>query len=156
MGGDCTGHLNHNYGEIDTDHISATYYDVTPDTSVVKLEQAEEHITVIHTDQGSVYASVAYNKLITDPNIKRSMSRDTGMASLRRKIPSGIVFYLKPLNSYRRKCPLLKTNLKKYLRNCPLLKKKIKKKHFFCPLLLTGTLVLFILLKLTNRYSIYL
>ena len=34
-----------------------------------------EHITVIHTDQGSVYASVAYNKLITDPNIKRSMSR---------------------------------------------------------------------------------
>ena len=35
----------------------------------------ENHITVIHTDQGSVYASVAYNKLITDPNIKRSMSR---------------------------------------------------------------------------------
>ena len=67
------------------------------------------------------------------------MSRDTGMANLRRKIPSGIVFYLKHQNSYRRKCPLLKTNLKKYLRNCPLLKKKIKKKHFFCPLLLTGT-----------------
>lgn len=35
----------------------------------------EEHITVIHTDQGSVYASVAYNRLITDPNIRRSMSR---------------------------------------------------------------------------------
>ena len=41
MGVDCTGHLNHNYGEIDTDQISDTYYDVTPDTSVVKSEQAD-------------------------------------------------------------------------------------------------------------------
>ena len=41
MGGDCTSHLYHNCGEIDTDHISATYYDVTPDTSVVKSEQAD-------------------------------------------------------------------------------------------------------------------
>ena len=40
MGGDCTSHLYHNYGEIDTDHISATYDD-TPDTSVVKSEQAD-------------------------------------------------------------------------------------------------------------------
>jgi len=30
---------------------------------------------VVHTDQGSVYASVAYNKLIKDKNILRSMSR---------------------------------------------------------------------------------
>ena len=41
MGGDCTGHLNHNYGEIATAQISDTYYDVTPDTSVVKSEQAD-------------------------------------------------------------------------------------------------------------------
>ena len=41
MGGACTSYLNHNYGEIDTDHISATYYSVTPDTSVVKSEQAD-------------------------------------------------------------------------------------------------------------------
>ncbi len=34
-----------------------------------------ENITVIHTDQGSVYSSVAYNSLIKDPNIYRSMSR---------------------------------------------------------------------------------
>ena len=36
---------------------------------------SEENITVIHTDQGSVYSSVAYNELIKDPNIYRSMSR---------------------------------------------------------------------------------
>jgi hypothetical protein len=41
MGGECTFHLYHNYGEIDTDHISSTYYDLTPDTSVVKSEQAD-------------------------------------------------------------------------------------------------------------------
>lgn len=31
--------------------------------------------TVLHTDQGSVYASMAYNELIKDTNIVRSMSR---------------------------------------------------------------------------------
>lgn len=31
--------------------------------------------TIIHTDQGSVYASIAYNELISDKNIQRSMSR---------------------------------------------------------------------------------
>lgn len=36
---------------------------------------SEENITVIHTDQGAVYSSVAYNELIKDPNIYRSMSR---------------------------------------------------------------------------------
>lgn len=36
---------------------------------------SEENITVIHTDQGAVYASIAYNQLIKDPNIYRSMSR---------------------------------------------------------------------------------
>ena len=52
MGGDCTSHLYHNYGEIDTDHISATYYDVTPDTSVVKSEQADV-LVVTFTHSGS-------------------------------------------------------------------------------------------------------
>ena len=31
--------------------------------------------TVLHTDQGSVYASMEYNELIKDSNIVRSMSR---------------------------------------------------------------------------------
>ena len=43
------------------------------------IEQLDElvssHPTIIHTDQGSVYASVAYNDLIKDRNIERSMSR---------------------------------------------------------------------------------
>ena len=52
MGGDCTSHLYHNYGEIDTDHISATYYDVTPDTAVVKSEQADV-LVVTFTHNGS-------------------------------------------------------------------------------------------------------
>lgn len=30
---------------------------------------------IIHTDQGSIYASIAYNELIKEKNIKRSMSR---------------------------------------------------------------------------------
>ena len=55
MGGDCTGHLNHNYGEIDTDHISATYYSVTPDTSVVKSEQADVLVvTFMHNGSKTV------------------------------------------------------------------------------------------------------
>ncbi|MCI5519607.1 MAG: hypothetical protein MR424_07140 [Treponema sp.] len=52
MGGDCTGHLNHNYGEIATDQISDTYYDVTPDTSVVKSEQADA-LVVTFSHNGS-------------------------------------------------------------------------------------------------------
>ena len=49
MGGDYTGHLNHIYGEIDTDHISTTCSDFTPDTSVVKSEQADVLVvTFIH------------------------------------------------------------------------------------------------------------
>lgn len=47
MGGDCTNHLKHDYGEIDTDHISATYYDVTPDTSVVSSSQADVLVVTI-------------------------------------------------------------------------------------------------------------
>jgi len=31
--------------------------------------------TIVHTDQGSVYSSIAYNELINDKNIIRSMSR---------------------------------------------------------------------------------
>ena len=40
----------------------------------VKKEQTEDLIT-LHTDQGSVYSSESYNKLIENYNIQRSMSR---------------------------------------------------------------------------------
>ena len=42
---------------------------------VVELLKGNSEPTVLHTDQGSVYASMAYNELIKDANIIRSMSR---------------------------------------------------------------------------------
>ena len=42
---------------------------------VVGLLKDHTEPTIIHTDQGSVYASMAYNELIRDTNIVRSMSR---------------------------------------------------------------------------------
>lgn len=42
---------------------------------VVTLLKSCKDPTIIHTDQGSVYASIAYNELIKDTNIVRSMSR---------------------------------------------------------------------------------
>lgn len=42
---------------------------------VVKLLKGSVEPTILHTDKGSVYASMAYNDLIKDTNIVRSMSR---------------------------------------------------------------------------------
>ena len=42
---------------------------------VVELLKGQTEPTIIHTDQGSVFASMAYNDLIKDTNIIRSMSR---------------------------------------------------------------------------------
>nr|MBQ4456221.1 IS3 family transposase [Clostridia bacterium] len=42
---------------------------------VVDLLRGCKEPTIVHTDQGSVYASLAYNELIKDTNIVRSMSR---------------------------------------------------------------------------------
>ena len=42
---------------------------------VVNLLRGNKEPTIVHTDQGSVYASMAYNDLIKDENIQRSMSR---------------------------------------------------------------------------------
>ncbi len=42
---------------------------------VVRQLRGNKEPTILHTDQGSVYASVAYNDLIKDTNIQRSMSR---------------------------------------------------------------------------------
>lgn len=38
-------------------------------------EESHEPVTILHTDQGSVYSSKNYNELIKDYNISRSMSR---------------------------------------------------------------------------------
>ena len=42
---------------------------------IVEMLKGHTEPTIIHTDQGSVYASIAYNELIKDTNIVRSMSR---------------------------------------------------------------------------------
>ena len=42
---------------------------------VPELLKGTSEPTIIHTDQGSVYSSKAYNELIKDTNIVRSMSR---------------------------------------------------------------------------------
>lgn len=42
---------------------------------ILRFEGMEGEPTILHTDQGSVYASIAYNDLIKDENIVRSMSR---------------------------------------------------------------------------------
>ena len=42
---------------------------------IVEMLKWCEEPTIVHTDQGSVYASLAYNELIKDTNIVRSMSR---------------------------------------------------------------------------------
>ena len=53
-----------------------TYYDgLKTVLDKIKMEANTEEVTILHTDQGSVYASISYNKLIEDYNIKRSMSR---------------------------------------------------------------------------------
>lgn len=42
---------------------------------IVELSKSLNVETILHTDQGSVYSSMAYNELIKDSNIVRSMSR---------------------------------------------------------------------------------
>jgi transposase InsO family protein len=42
---------------------------------VIAVLRPHKEPSIIHTDQGSVYASLAYNELIKDTNIIRSMSR---------------------------------------------------------------------------------
>ena len=44
-------------------------------SDVVGLLKGSTEPVILHTDQGSVYASMAYNELIRDTNIVRSMSR---------------------------------------------------------------------------------
>ena len=42
---------------------------------VVELLRGKKEPTIIHTDQGSVYSSKAYNELIQDSNLVRSMAQ---------------------------------------------------------------------------------
>lgn len=54
---------------------SKQYYDGLKDVlKLIKNEECTEPV-ILHTDQGSVYSSLSYNELISNYNIKRSMSR---------------------------------------------------------------------------------
>ena len=62
-------------------YVKGKYYELTfyfdglnEVLEIIKKEGTQDP-TVLHTDQGSVYASISYNELINDYNIKRSMSR---------------------------------------------------------------------------------
>ena len=53
-----------------------TYYNgLNQVLELIKKEQTD-HLITLHTDQGSVYSSQSYNKLIENYNIQRSMSRE--------------------------------------------------------------------------------
>ena len=64
---------------IENERLKKNYVVQTTDldglADVVELLRGKKEPTIIHTDQGSVYSSKAYNELIQDSNIVRSMSR---------------------------------------------------------------------------------
>lgn len=63
------------YGLASRKGSITSYYDgLNQVLKRIKKEQTEDLI-ILHTDQGSVYSSASYNKLIKDYNIERSMSR---------------------------------------------------------------------------------
>ena len=63
------------YGLASRKGSVTSYYDgLNQVLEKIKKEQTE-NLIILHTDQGSVYSSRSYNKLIEDYNIQRSMSR---------------------------------------------------------------------------------
>ena len=63
------------YGLVSRKGDIRSYYDGLKQVlNRIKKEQTDDLI-ILHTDQGSVYSSKAYNKLLEDYNISRSMSR---------------------------------------------------------------------------------
>lgn len=52
-----------------------TYHEGLKDIiGLIKKEQTDQ-VTILHTDQGSVYSSQSYNELLNNTNVKHSMSR---------------------------------------------------------------------------------
>ncbi len=63
------------YGLASKKGTTHSYYDGLKQVlECIKKEQTDDLI-ILHTDQGSVYSSKAYNKLLENYNIQRSMSR---------------------------------------------------------------------------------
>lgn len=70
--GDGRGGNSHYYRALGQ---SITSIECAHDELAEKLDLHSDDITVIHTDQGSVYTSLPYNKIISEHNIARSCSR---------------------------------------------------------------------------------
>lgn len=51
-----------------------TYYDGLNQVLNKIKEEKHENLTILHTDQGSVYSSKDYNNLLNDFNIQHSMN----------------------------------------------------------------------------------
>jgi transposase InsO family protein len=63
------------YGLSSREGDPRTYYDGLKGViKLIKKEQTDQ-VTILHTDQGSVYSSRSYNELLKHSNIKHSMSR---------------------------------------------------------------------------------
>ena len=63
------------YGLVSRKGDIRSYYDGLKQVlNRIKKEQTD-NLIILHTDQGSVYSSKAYNKLLENYNISRSMSR---------------------------------------------------------------------------------
>jgi transposase InsO family protein len=62
------------YGISNKRGDSSSYYNGL-DQALGKLEDIKGEPTVLHTDQGTIYTSMAYNELIKDYNVIRSFSR---------------------------------------------------------------------------------
>ena len=63
------------YGLVSRRGDSRQYYGGLKDVINLIKKEGNTETTVLHTDQGSVYSSLSYNELISNYNIKRSMSR---------------------------------------------------------------------------------
>ena len=63
------------YGLSSREGDPKTYYDGLKEIiKLIKKEQTDQ-VTILHTDQGSVYSSRSYNELLNNINMKHSMSR---------------------------------------------------------------------------------
>ena len=51
------------------------YFDGLKDVIKLIKKEGTQEPTILHHDQGSIYASISYNELIKNYNIERSMSR---------------------------------------------------------------------------------
>ena len=63
------------YGLASRKGSVTSYYDGLNQVLEKNKKKQTENLITLHTDQGSVYSSQSYNKLIEDYNIQRSMSR---------------------------------------------------------------------------------